>query len=498
MHRPGDIIDERYLLVKLVGLRAGAEMWEAEHEVVGRKVTLKFMSGTFESNPGLQTLIVREARAASEIRHPTAVEVYDVGATPTGQAYLVAEPLRGETLADLLSRRRPLRPADACHIAREILEGLEAAHRVGIVHGNLRPDMIVLRSHASGQLAVKILEFRVVVSDAPPAAEESTRETELSEPSVPPVDSSVARIAANGSLRARDGFAHRAPEQADDREADPASDLFAVSVMLWEMLTGQSANEVTGPLLPTGIASSEDETPGEPGTIPSALARVLRRGLAREPADRFRSAHEMIEAIKPFAPDAPSKVVLRESMTPLLSREARHSWAMDRLERAVMGADASSRAASPSVGPLPTPPTRDNVVVIESARRLSSRPPATAGGGTSAGAHRRDSAPPQDPRMGINSRAHRESIADTRPDGLIGLLRVPPPPRTPRGVPPFHSAPSAPAFGLRGRTRRGFRGGRSRRRTVTQVPPGYVRWTTALFLVGALFAGALLAHWLRL
>src|SRR3954470_24728659 len=113
MHRPGDIIDERYQLTRPLGIRAGAEVWEAEHEVVGRKVTLKILPGDLAADPTVQQRLVSEARAAAEIGHATVVEVYDVGVTPDGVAYLVSEPLRGETIADILARQGALQTDDA-------------------------------------------------------------------------------------------------------------------------------------------------------------------------------------------------------------------------------------------------------------------------------------------------------------------------------------------------------------------------------------------------
>ena len=120
MHRPGDIIDERYQLTRPLGIRAGAEVWEAEHEVVGRKVMLKILPGDLGVDPTVQQRLVSEARAAAEIGHATVVEVYDVGVTPEGIAYLVSEPLRGETIADILGRQGALQVDDACRVTLQL------------------------------------------------------------------------------------------------------------------------------------------------------------------------------------------------------------------------------------------------------------------------------------------------------------------------------------------------------------------------------------------
>jgi len=159
MHRIGDIIDERYQLTRPLGVRHGAEVWEAEHRLAGRKVTLKVVRSDDADEPSAHDLLVSEARAAAEIGHPSVVEVYDVGVTDDGRAYLVTELLRGETLADILVRQGVMQAEDACQVALQVLAGVEAAHAANIVHGDLHADGIVLRRGRNGQLIVKLLDF---------------------------------------------------------------------------------------------------------------------------------------------------------------------------------------------------------------------------------------------------------------------------------------------------------------------------------------------------
>src|SRR5262249_37041732 len=156
-HRIGDIIDHRYQLTRPLGVRHGAEMWEAEHRLAGRKVTLKVIQG--DADPQARDLLVSEARAAAEIGHPRVVEGYDVGVTDAGLASLVTELLRGETLADIVARQGALQAEDACQVTLQVLAGLEAAHAANVVHGDLRADDIVLRKGRNGQLVVKLLDF---------------------------------------------------------------------------------------------------------------------------------------------------------------------------------------------------------------------------------------------------------------------------------------------------------------------------------------------------
>ncbi|HKQ70853.1 MAG TPA: serine/threonine-protein kinase, partial [Polyangiaceae bacterium] len=202
MHRIGDIIDDRYQLTRPLGMRQGAEMWEAEHQLTGRKATLKLIPGQIERDPAVRKRVVAEARMAAEIGHPNVVEVYDVGVTPEGIGYLVTERLLGETLADLVARHGAMQTEDACQVALQVLAGLEAAHAAGIEHGALRPDSVILRRSRDGQLIVKLLDFGAAAPLPSGAKAES-----------------MSRVSGRANVEA---------------------DVHAVGAMLYEMLSGRA------------------------------------------------------------------------------------------------------------------------------------------------------------------------------------------------------------------------------------------------------------------
>ena len=159
MHRIGDIIDHRYQLTRPLGVRHGAEMWEAEHRLAGRKVTLKVIPG--DADPQARDLLVSEARAAAEIGHPSVVEIYDVGVTDEGLAYLVTEPSKGETLADIVTRQGAMQAEDACQVTLQVLSGPRGgAHAANVVHGDLGRTTSCCARGRAGQLMVKISGFR--------------------------------------------------------------------------------------------------------------------------------------------------------------------------------------------------------------------------------------------------------------------------------------------------------------------------------------------------
>jgi serine/threonine protein kinase len=324
MHRIGEIIDGRYQLTRPLGLRRGAEMWEAEHKVAGHRVTLKVVSSDTGPSTEAQKRFVAEARAAAEIGHPGAVEVYDVGVTAQGTAYLVTEPLRGETLADIVGRQGAIEADDACQIARQILAALEAAHRARIVHGHLRAEDVILRRDPSGQLTVKLLDFGLSTElDLGPHAGEAP---------------ALSRL-------------------------DPRLDVQAVGVILYEMLTGRCAGS-NGSRMPQAGGGGVQGTAQElVPAIPAALARIVDQ--AQHGSKRLASVSELARQLEPFAvSERPPSVAPRDTLMPFLSPEARRSRGMARLERAVLGLSEPRDKAS----------IRPNLVLIEGAGERTPRP----------------------------------------------------------------------------------------------------------------------------
>jgi serine/threonine protein kinase len=302
MHRIGDIIDDRYHLTRPLGIRHGTEVWEAEHQIVGRTVTLKILPAEVAADPVARKRLVAEASTAAEIGHPTVLEVYDVGVDRAGVPYLVTEPIRGEMLTDILARQGAMQPEDACELAMHLLAGLEAAHAANITHGDLTSDCIIVKSGRNGQLVVKILDFGV----ARPL-----------DPSDSPEDASRSRA------------------------IDPIEDLQAVGALLYEMLTGRSG--VLEPLRASeaseaAMAGEVTETRSLVPAIPAGLARIVDQALSIHAARRIGSAKEMANLLAPFAvSDRPRSLAPRNTVAPFLSPEARRMRGMARLERAVLG-----------------------------------------------------------------------------------------------------------------------------------------------------------------
>jgi serine/threonine protein kinase len=440
MHRIGDTIDERYQLTRPLGSRRGAEMWEAEHQVVGRTVTLKILAAEVAEDPGARKRLVAEASAAAEVGHPSVLEVYDVGVGADGVPYLVTEPIRGEMLTDIISRQGALQPEDACEIALQLLAGLEAAHAASIVHGDLQSESVIVKSGRGGELLVKILDFGLSLS--------------LEATSDSPVSSSRPQ------------------------DFDPLDDLQAVGVLLFEMLTGRA-----GALEP--LRAQEGGGAGEVmqaralvPAIPAGLARIVDLALSPR-ARRLGSAKEMASLLEPFAgAERARSLAPRNTLTPFMSPEARRTRGMARLERAVLGLAEGREKEKPSVRP--------NLVLLDRTERTSERP--VRGSGNRSASSPPRLAPhelvepriPKAPRAPKHFMSHqpRQSRADRAPQRLKARKYPSLPLRRWKAAQPS-SAPSKST--------------RSQPRSVM----GLRLWSASLLAMAGLSAGLLLARLLH-
>ena len=155
----GAVIAGKYRLSRLLGEGAMGAVWRASNETTGGEVALKLI---VRPGPELRVRLLREAQACCSIRHKNVVQVHDIGKTDRGDPFLVMELLSGETLADMLSRRRRLPHEDAATIGRDIARALTAAHARGIVHRDLKPANVFLHEQpGEGSPVVKVLDFGV-------------------------------------------------------------------------------------------------------------------------------------------------------------------------------------------------------------------------------------------------------------------------------------------------------------------------------------------------
>ena len=302
-----------YEVLTPIGTGGMGEVYRARDTRLERTVAIKVLPGQLAADPEFRTRFEREAKAISQLSHSHICTLFDVGEadikTETGSEvvqYLVMEHLQGETLAARITRG-PLRVEQALEYAIEIANALDKAHRQGIVHRDLKPGNIMLT-----QGGTKLLDFGLA-KVIPPAPSMATLETRMAT-SPPPVNQSQP-LTAQGSLLGT--FQYMSPEQIEGQEADARTDIWAFGCVLYEMLTGRRPfegrtqailigailerepvsilEEPAGALAPGSPISTASAVRSSAMAMPSlrAMDRVVRTCLAKNPDDRFHTAHDL-------------------------------------------------------------------------------------------------------------------------------------------------------------------------------------------------------------
>jgi eukaryotic-like serine/threonine-protein kinase len=274
----GNLVDKRYRVLRLLGEGGMGYVYLAENERIDRKVAIKVLRPSFALMDTMVVRFEREARAAARIGSPHIADVIDLGFLPSGEPFVVMEYLEGESLAHRLKKGTGrLSPREVAPIALQLLEGLSQVHDAGIVHRDLKPANIFLAPAKDGDF-VKLLDFGVskfreglfTGTDAL-----STDQQMLGTPS------------------------YMAPEQARNQAVDARTDLYSVGAVLYRCVTGlapfSSENRLDLLLKIVG----EQPRPIEvlaPDVDPT-FARIVRKAMAKNPADRFATAAQLGKAI---------------------------------------------------------------------------------------------------------------------------------------------------------------------------------------------------------
>lgn len=256
-----------YEILAPVGGGAMGEVYKAKDLRLGRVVALKFLPADLARDPSSRRRFLHEAQAVALIDHPNVATIYETGESEGGRAYLALAFYEGETLQEKLARG-PLPLPEALEIARQIACGLAAAHRRQIVHRDVKPANVVVLPDGT----VKVLDFGLAKMAG------ATTLTRLgSSPGTP---------------------AYKSPEQTRGEKVDPRSDLWALGVVLYEMVTGRVpfGGEYEQAVIYAILNEPPRPLPNE-GEFPPALTRVIERALAKDPAARYATAEEMEEAL---------------------------------------------------------------------------------------------------------------------------------------------------------------------------------------------------------
>ncbi len=260
---PGSLFDGRYRIVRRLGQGGMARVFLAQDESLHRQVAVKVLADRHSDDPHFIERFQREARAAARLNHPNIVQVYDQSQT-AGMSYIVQEYVEGETLKDLIRRESPIEPRRAITIALQILAALRVAHQQGVIHRDVKPQNILVQLDGK----IKVADFGIA----------SAGDTEMTE---------AGSIVGTAQ--------YLAPEQARGLSVGPPADLYAVGIVLYEMLSGrvpfegESAVTVAMRHVQEAPEALTDRNP----LVPDALESVVMRALTKDPTQRYQSADEM-------------------------------------------------------------------------------------------------------------------------------------------------------------------------------------------------------------
>jgi serine/threonine-protein kinase len=258
-----------------------ATVYRARDKRLGREVAVKIIHRHLRENKEVGQRFASEARAVAKVKHPGVVEVYDVSEDESDERYLVVELVRGKTLRQLLTDEQNLPPEVAAAIGIELAQALDHAHGLGVIHRDVKPENVLLRSlpegRASGEYSEKLVKL---------------------------TDFGIAKLldaqGVTSTGQVLGSPAHMAPEQIEGGEVSARSDVFGLGVLLYECMVGKLPFDGKNPaqvlrrVLEGAFTPSERARP----TIGSGLGAIVDRALAKDAKDRYSSTLEVAEALR--------------------------------------------------------------------------------------------------------------------------------------------------------------------------------------------------------
>src|SRR6188508_772612 len=304
----GRVVAGRYRLEARAGEGGMGVVYRARHVLIDRVVALKLIRPDLRGETHLRAWMLREARAANRVDHAHIIDIHDIGETEEGELYLVMEYLVGTPLSAELARG-PMPIARAVDILEQMCAALARAHDLGVVHRDLKSDNILLSSRGGRKDFVKILDFGLAHLAMDP------------------------RLAPKGAVFGTPEY--MSPEQARGEEAGPQSDLYALGVLFFEMLTGQlpfrAGDRET--LLEMQRTAPAPRPTGVKKDCHPVAERIVLRLLEKDPRKRYRDGHHLLEELKALQRSLPSA-----------------SWEKE-----------GAGEAPPTAAPLPPPPRSPSV-----------------------------------------------------------------------------------------------------------------------------------------
>ena len=349
-----------YEITGAIGAGGMGEVYRARDTRLGRDVAIKVLPQHLTEKPEARQRFEREARAVSSLNHPHICTLYDIG-HQDGTDFLVMEYLEGETLAKRLEKG-PLATPELLRNAIEIADALEKAHRQGVIHRDLKPANIMLTKSGA-----KLLDFGLAKACVAPAVMELSSLPTMSRRIS---DSPPTPLTAHGTIVGT--FQYMAPEQLEGKEADARSDIFSFGAVLFKMATGKRAFD--GKTTASVIAAILEREPPPISSLqpmsPPALDRVVKICLAKDPDERFQTAHDLKLQLE-WIRDAGSQAGVLAPVVAHRKNRERMAWAAAALLLIIAGLFAAEYFLR---APIPAPAVVSEITAPGSNRFVFSGP----------------------------------------------------------------------------------------------------------------------------
>lgn len=339
---------ESYKVESLVGSGAMGMVYRGVHQIIGKAVAIKVLKADYADDPEMVQRLIREARTVNAIRHPAIVDIFGFGTLPrTEQPYIVMDLLEGDPLDEYLKDHAPMKLRLVAPMLDTLLSALSAAHAVGVIHRDLKPGNVFVESKPDGEKGIKVIDFGL--------AKQADRAGGSVKPTNP------------GTLLGTPAF--MAPEQVLGTKVTPATDLYAVGGIAYQMLTNHLPHE--GPSAIEVLSQKMQHDPIRPRqwqpAIDEELDNWVMKLLSREPEKRFQEAEEARRALRRITEGRTTSSGNRVALKPATGVVPKREWGEAKTlvtESTAQGGKAAEVSTDDHISPWAEETRPENVVPV--------------------------------------------------------------------------------------------------------------------------------------